>query len=413
MTAVIRRLIVGAGLVLYAGAGLVGCKEEARSEANPPVPEVQVITATSQTIPDEPEFIGQTESSRPVEIRSQVTGIIKEWFFQEGRDVKRADRLYQIDPVPFQAAMLSAKAKVSQAEARLVQAKQNLARVQPLVIEQAVSQKDFDDAVAEELSAKAALGVAKSELVKATFDLDNTLITAPIDGIIERTRFYEGRLVTAQSDLLTIIHKIDPMYVTVSPPETFLLKQQSDITAKKVHHPGTYDLRGVIQFVDGTTYEHEGAVDLLDVGLRTETGSRLTRLTFPNGKRILIPGQFVTVRFKGASRTGAIVVPKRTVQQSPKGPIIFVIGEGEKVEMRGVEVTSWQGTQWIIEEGLRVGERVIVDGSHRLAPGTAVKAVELREPDTDRIQPQAQVGIARKAPAQANRLGDDARQKRG
>jgi len=103
----------------------------------------------------------------------------------------------------------------------------------------------------------------------------------------------------------------------------------------------------------------------------------------------LIPGQFVTVRFKGASRTGAIVVPKRTVQQSPKGPIIFVIGEGEKVEMRGVEVTSWQGTEWIIEEGLRVGERVIVDGSHRLAPGTAVKAVELREPNTDRIQPRA------------------------
>ena len=165
-------------------AGLPGCKQEAASTPAPPIPEVQVITVTTQSVPDEPEFIGQTESSRPVEIRSQVTGIIKEWSFQEGRDVKKGARLYQIDPVPFQAALLSAKAKVAQAGARLVQAEQNLARVKPLLAEQAVSQKDVDDAVAEELAAKAALEAAKGDLVKAKFDFDNTLITAPIDGMI-------------------------------------------------------------------------------------------------------------------------------------------------------------------------------------------------------------------------------------
>ncbi|MBA5870184.1 MAG: efflux RND transporter periplasmic adaptor subunit, partial [Nitrospira sp. CR2.1] len=254
------------GLVL---ALVPGCKQDAGSAPPLQVPEVGIVVATAQDVPDEPEFIGQAESSRPVEIRSQVTGILKQWFFKEGRDVKKGDRLYQIDPVPFHAAMLSAKAKVAQSEARLVQAKQNLARVKPLLAEQAVSTKDVDDAVAEELAAKAALEGAKAELVKAKFDLDNTLIIAPINGMIERTRVYEGRLVSAQTDLLTMIHQVDPMYVIVSAPESFLLKRKRDTDAKRIQHPGVYQLRGVLTFVDGTRYQHEGVLDLLDVGLKT------------------------------------------------------------------------------------------------------------------------------------------------
>ena len=363
-------------------AGLPGCKQEAASTPAPPIPEVQVITVTTQSVPDEPEFIGQTESSRPVEIRSQVTGIIKEWSFQEGRDVKKGARLYQIDPVPFQAALLSAKAKVAQAGARLVQAEQNLARVKPLLAEQAVSQKDVDDAVAEELAAKAALEAAKGDLVKAKFDFDNTLITAPIDGMIERTRVYEGRLVAAQSDLLTIVHQVDPMYVTVSAPESFLLKRQRDIIAKKIQHPGVYQLRGTIIFLDGTTYPHEGTLDLLDVGMRTETGSRPARVTFPNPERLLVPGQFVTVRFKGTVKTEAILVPQRAVQQGPKGPVLYVVANGDKVEIRDVQATSWQGNQWLIEDGLHAGEQVVVGGFQRIMPGVPVKPVPYTEAET-------------------------------
>jgi membrane fusion protein (multidrug efflux system) len=370
------RLRLVAGLsACVAVAGLLGCKQEAASTPAPPVPEVQVITVTTQSVPDEPEFIGQTESSRPVEIRSQVTGIIKEWSFQEGRDVKKGARLYQIDPVPFQAALLSAEAKVAQAEARLVQADQNLARVKPLLAEQAVSQKDVDDAVAEELAAKAALEAAKGDLVKAKFDFDNTLITAPIDGMIERTRVYEGRLVAAQSDLLTIVHQVDPMYVTVSAPESFLLKRQRDITAKRIQHPGVYQLRGIIIFLDGTTYPHEGTLDLLDVGMRTETGSRPARVTFSNPERLLVPGQFVTVRFKGTVKTEAILVPQRAVQQGAKGPVLYVVANGDKVEIRDVQATSWQGNQWLIEEGLHAGEQVVVDGFQRIMPGVPVKPI--------------------------------------
>lgn len=359
----------------FALALVPGCKQEAGSAPPLQVPEVGVVVATAQDVPDEPEFIGQAESSRPVEIRSQVTGILKQWFFKEGRDVKKGDRLYQIDPVPFHAAMLSAKAKVAQSEARLVQAKQNLARVKPLLAEQAVSTKDVDDAVAEELAAKAALEGAKAELVKAKFDLDNTLIIAPINGMIERTRVYEGRLVSAQTDLLTMIHQVDPMYVIVSAPESFLLKRKRDTDAKRIQHPGVYQLRGVLTFVDGTTYQHEGVLDLLDVGLKTETGSRQARVVFPNPDRVLLPGQFVRVRFKGTLKTGAILVPQRAVQQGAKGSIVFVVGKDDKVEMREIVATSWQGNQWIVEEGLHVGDRIIVEGLHKIAPGAPVKPV--------------------------------------
>ncbi len=355
--------------------GLLGCKKETGPASAPSVPEVAVMTVTTQDVTDEPELIGQAESFRPVEIRSQVTGIIKERFFTEGRDVKKGDRLYQIDPVPFQAAVSSAKAMVAQAEARLVQAKQNLERVKPLLAEQAVSQKDVDDAVAEELTVEAGLEAAKGQLVKAQFDLDNTLVTAPIAGLIERTRVNEGRLVSAQTDLLTIIHQVNPMYVIVSAPERMLLERRRELAEKKLQRPDLYQLRGVITFVDGTTYRHEGILDFTDVVYRVETGAREGRFVFPNPERILLPGQFVKVRIKGYTRKDAILVPQRAVQQGPKGSVVYVVGASDKVEVRNVQATSWQGSQWLIGEGLRVGDRVVVDGLQRIVPEAQVKPV--------------------------------------
>ncbi len=352
-----------------------GCKQEAGSAPVQPVPQVEIIAVTTQTIPDEPEFIGQAEASRPVEIRSQVTGLLKAVLYPEGRDVKKGDRLYQIDPVPFQAAAASAKAKIAQAEAKLVQAKQDLERVKPLLAEQAVSQKDVDDAVAQELSAKAALQGAKADLIKSQFDLDNTLITAPISGLIERSRYYEGRLVSAQTDLLTVVHRVDPMFVVVNVPENFILKRRRDIESKKIHHPGVYQLRGRLTMMDDTAYPHEGVLDLLEPGLRTETGSRQTRITFPNPDRSLLPGQFVKVRFTGDTKTDAILIPQRAVLQGPQGPFVYVVGPDEKVQIRDVVASTWKGDQWMIDGGLIAGDRVVVNGLMTIGPGAPVKAV--------------------------------------
>jgi membrane fusion protein (multidrug efflux system) len=340
---------------------------------------VEVMTVTTQTVTDEPEFIGQTEAFRPVEIRSQVTGIIKKVFFVEGRNAKKGDRLYLIDPVPFKGEYLSAKAKVTQARARLAQANQDLARVKPLLEEQAVSHKDVDDAVAEHLAAKAALEAAQGDLVKSRFDLGNALITAPVNGRIGRSRFYEGRLVSAQTDLLTIIDQLDPMYVNVSVPESYLLRRRRELAEHKVQRPTLFQLRGVMTFADGSVYPHEGKLDFADVGLRSETGTLQGRFVFPNpegglspGQSYFYPGQFVRIRLKGYIRTGAILVPQRAVQQGPKGTFINVVGAEDKIEVREVQATSWKGSDWLIEEGLQPGERVVVEGFHRIQPGMQV-----------------------------------------
>jgi membrane fusion protein (multidrug efflux system) len=343
---------------------------------------VEVVTVTSQTVTDEPEFIGKTEAFRPVEIRSQVTGIIKQVFFTEGRNIKKGARLYLIDPVPFKGDYLSAKAKVTQAQARLVQANQDLARVKPLLEEQAVSQKDVHDAVAEQLAAKAALEAAKGDLVKSRFDLGNTLMTAPVNGRIGRSRFYEGHLVSAQTDLLTTIDQLDPMYVNVSVPETYLLRRRRELAEHKVQRPDLFQLRGVMTFVDGSVYPHEGKLDFSDVGLRAETGTLQGRFVFPNpeggfspGQSYLYPGQFVRIRLKGYIRTDAVLIPQRAVQQGPTGTFVNVVGPEDKIEVREVQATSWKGSDWLIEAGLQSGERVVVEGFHRIQPGVQVNPV--------------------------------------
>lgn len=394
----IQRLLVSSlTMLLVAAVALetAGCKPNAGSAPAQPVAQVEVITVTTQTIPDEPEFIGQAEASRPVEIRSQVTGLLKAVLYPEGRDVKKGDRLYQIDPVPFQAAVASTKAKIAQAEAKLVQAKQDLVRVKPLLAQQAVSQKDVDDAVAQELSAKAALQGAKADLIKTQFDLDNTLITAPISGLIERSRYYEGRLVSAQTDLLTVVHRVDPMFVVVNVPESFILKRRRDIESKKIHHPGVYQLRGRLTMMDDSAYPHEGVLDLLEPGLRTETGSRQTRITFPNPDRSLLPGQFVKVRFTGDTKTDAILIPQRAVLQGPQGPFVYVVGPDEKVQIRDVVASTWKGDQWMIDGGLKAGDRVVVNGLMTIGPGAPVKAVPWKStavPAADPVPPTPKQG---------------------
>lgn len=369
--------------VLFLLTLLAGCAEKPHAEISLPEPQVEVITVTARTIKDEPEFIGQTEAFRPVEIRSQVSGIINKVFFTEGRNVKKGDRLYLIDPVPFRAIYNSNKAKVAQAEARLTQARQDLARVRPLLAKQAVSKKNVDDAEAEVLAAKAALEAARNDLVKAKFDLDNTLITAPVQGRIGRSQFYEGRLISAQTTLLTTIDQLDPMYVNVSVPESYLLRRRRELAEQKVQRPDIFQLRGVMTFSDGSVYAEEGVLDFADIALRPETGTLQGRFRFPNpagkespGRSYFYPGQFVKIRLKGYIRTNAILVPQRAVQQGTIGSFVYVIDEEEKAELRPVQASAWHGNEWLIEEGLHAGERVVVEGFHRILPGTRVKAIE-------------------------------------
>ena len=364
---------------------LGGCTDKSAPASSQPTPQVEVVTVTPRTVPDEPEFIGRTEAFRPVEIRAQITGIIQKIFFTEGRNISRGDKLYLIDPVPFRAAYLSAKGRVAQAQARLLQAEQDVARVKPLLEEQAVSRKDVDDAIAQNLAARATLESAQSDLVKAEFDLGNTLITAPVNGRIGRSRYYEGRLISAQTDLLTTIDQLDPMYVNISVPESYLLRRRRELAEHKVARPDIFQLRGVMTFSDGSIYPEEGVLDFADVGLRTETGMLQGRFVFPNpegnlspGQSYLYPGQFVKIRLKGYIRTDAILIPQRAVQHGPKGAFVYVIGKDSKAEQRTIDATAWYGDEWLVEGGLQPGEQLVVEGFHRIQPGIQVNAVPSR-----------------------------------
>ncbi|GKS68244.1 membrane fusion protein, multidrug efflux system [Nitrosomonas sp. PY1] len=377
-------------LACYACLGvlLVSCSKPPEPPI-PPTPEVGVITVTQQMIPDETDFIGQAEAFRPVEIRPQVSGIIKKISFTEGRNVKKDDQLYLIDPIPFRAVYLSSKARVEQAKARLTQAKQDLARVGPLLKQQAVSKKNVDDAQAEVLAAKAALDAAQHELVKAKFDLDNTVITAPVNGRISRSNFYEGRLVSAQTTLLTTIDQLDPMYVNVSVPENYLLRRRRELAEQKVQRPDIFKLRGTLTFADGSVYPHDGLLDFADVGIRPETGTLQGRFTFPNpggtkspGESSFFPGQFVKIRVKGFIRTAAILIPQRAVQQGSGRSFVYVVDEHNKVQLRPIRASTWHDKEWLIEEGLKAGERVVVDGFFRILPGVEVKAVPHQDEKT-------------------------------
>lgn len=360
----------------------VGCSTDQPADVSPSPPEVEVIKVTAQTIPDEPEFIGRAEAFRPVEVRAQVSGIIKQVYFTEGRNVKKGDQLYLIDPVPYNAIYQAMRAKVAQQKARLVQTKRNLARVKPLLEEQAVSQKDVDDATADVLSAEAALDAAQNDVVKAKFDLDNTLIVAPVNGRIGRSNFYEGQLISAQTTLLNTIDQLDPMYVSVNVPESYILRRRKELAEKKVERPDLYQLRGVMTFADGSIYPEEGVLDFTAVTIRAETGTLQGRFTFPNptgnfspGQSDFLPGQFVSVRLKGYKRLDAVLIPQRAVQHSANGAFVYVIDNTDKIELRQVQASAWYGSDWLIEDGLTPGERIVVAGFHRAQPGIHVTVI--------------------------------------
>lgn len=374
--------------------GPLACTNEADPTPAQAPPIVEVVTVLTQTIPDEVEFIGRTEAFRPVEIRSQVTGIIKEVYFIEGEDVQENDRLYLIDPVPFRAVVASAKGRVAEAMARLTQARAELGRVKPLLAEQAVSQKDVDDAAAEVLAAKATLLSARADWDKAQFDMTNTLVLAPVAGRIERSQLYEGRLVSAQTDLLTTIHQMDPMYVLVNVPESYILRRQRELLEHRVNRPDLFELRGIMTMADETTYPHEGKLDYAGTGFRSETGSLQSRFLFPNTRQnmvpgdrdarpifALFPGQFVKIRVIGYVRLNTILVPQLAVQQGPQGSFVFTVGADDFIAIQPVQASLWRDDQWVIEKGLEGGERVVVKGFHRVRPGAQVNPIPYAAPE--------------------------------
>jgi membrane fusion protein (multidrug efflux system) len=342
----------------------------------PPV-QVSVVTVESKTLAATFEYTGQTLGSREVEVRARVTGILQARNFTEGGTVTKGQSLFTIDPAPFVAAAVRADADVAGAEARLAQAKKNAARMKPLYAEKAVSQKEFDDASSGEAIAEADLKAAMARLTEARLNLMYTRVESPVAGVIGRAQRSEGSLVSGPEVLLTTVTQVDPIWVSFGIPDNDQLRLNSEQAAGRLELPKGGNFEVSVKLADGTVHAQSGKLNFSDVRVSGATGTSESRAELPNPKGILRPGQFVRVTLKGATRPNAVTVPQRALQEGPQGKFVYVVGEKGTADPRPVQVGEWLGEDWIIQSGLKAGDKVIVDGTARIFfPGAPVQIAE-------------------------------------
>ena len=343
-----------------------------------PPAEVNAVTVAPQSLPVHFEYVGQTVGSREVEVRARVTGILVSRNFKEGEPVKKGQSLFTIDPAPFQAAAARAEADVVAAQARLEQARRNAARLKPLYVEKAVSQKENDDALSAEAIGAADLKAAQARLTEARLNLDYTKVESPVSGITTRALPSEGTLVSGPSVLLTSVVQVDPMWVNFGIPDNEQARMQKEAQSGSLKLPRNFEVE--VRLADGSVYAHKGKLDFADVRVSTATGTREARAELPNPQGALRPGQFVRVVLKGAARPNAVTVPQRAVLEGPQGKFVYVIDEKGTAQPRPVQAGEWAGERWVITSGLQGGERVITDGVMKLGPGAPVRIAEQKPP---------------------------------
>jgi membrane fusion protein (multidrug efflux system) len=380
--------------LLFLIAGLAGCAKEQPA----PPPQALQVTAVSMTPQDTPvsfEFVAQTESSRAVEIRARVDGFLDKRLYTEGDMVHAGQPLFQMDARPFQAALQSAQGQLEQERAKLDTAAANLRRVRPLAARNAVSKRELDDSIGLERSARAAVLAAEGQVRTANLNLGYTTINSPLRGLSSFAKKQEGSYLTAgEQGLLTTVYQVDPIWVNFSISENELLSYRDQIAKGRLKFPPGQKFVIEVVLADGTVFPQRGHISFAAPSFNSETGTFLVRTELPNPKGQLRPGQFVRARVFGATRPAALRLPQRAVQDGAKGHFVWVIGDDGKARQRVVEVGDWIGDDWFISDGLKAGERVVVDGAGRVTPTAPLRVAQLGQ-----TPPLASAGNAAVAPS--------------
>ena len=370
-----RAIAAGVAAAVVAGA----CRKDPTPQAPPP-PEVAVVQVEPRRVPTSYVFTGEVQPYRRVEVRARVDGVIEARPFTEGTTVKPGQVLYRLDRVRSDAAYRSALA-------RYQNAKRTLERLQPLLGQNAVAQQDVDNA-------QASMDAAEGDLAEAKKNVDDAVVRAEIEGRVGRTNMEVGGRVTGPSDLLTTIDVLDPVYVSFRPSAQQLLAWKQDPDARKLIQPGS-PLSVQITLPDGSTLPRTGRLDFVAPSLDAATGTQEFRALFRNSDRILVPGQFAQVRLNGFTRDSALALPQRAVQQALGRQFVYVVGKGDTVAARDVEPGPWSGNLWIIDKGLSPGDRVVVDGTQKAAPGRPVRPVALADSAAASPQETAKLGASK------------------
>ena len=343
---------------------LGGCRKE--KPAPPPPPTVEVMTVIQKDVPIYKEWVGALDGYVNAVIRPQVTGYLIKQNYREGELVKKGQVLFEIDPRTFQAALDQAKGQLSQQQARHATAKANLDRIRPLAAKNAVSQKDLDDAVGTELSTRSAVEAARAAVEEAQLNLGFTKITSPVDGIAGIAKTQLGNLVGPNMQTeLTSVSTVNPIkaYINVSEQE-YLEVNSSGKNAANI------PLELIL--ADGSVYPHKGKLALADRQIDPTTGTLKVGSLFANPGNRLRPGGYGLVRAVMSVKKGALLVPQRSVTDMQGKYLVAVVGADNKVSIRPVKVAERIGSDWIIEEGLKPGEKVVVEGTQKVKPDMVV-----------------------------------------
>lgn len=344
--------------------------------AGMPPPEVSVVTVQPERIVVTSELPGRVEATRIAQVRARVAGIVLKRTFEEGSEVKAGEVLYRIDPAPFQATYNSAQATLSKAQANLAQATQKVQRYKPLVETNAISKQEYDDALTAQKQAEADVAAAKAAQETARLNLGYATVTAPISGRIGRAQVTEGALVgQGEATPLATIQQLDPIYVTLSQSSAELLRLKQAMANGQLKSVGKDRATVTLVTDDGRPYPHPGKLLFSDVTVDETTGAVSLRALFPNPDRFLLPGMYARARIEQAVDEQALTVPQQAVTRSADGAAVLVVGQDGKVVARPVKTGSAYHNKWVITDGLKAGDRVIVEGLQKAKPGATVKPV--------------------------------------
>lgn len=364
-------------VALLGSAVLTGCAKKPAPPAAPAAVEVGVVTVTASPVTLTRELPGRTSAFRVAEVRARVNGIVQKRLFDEGSDVKAGQPLYEIDPAPYQAALDSAKASLARAEANAASIRLQEERSKQLVGARAISQQEYDDALAGLQAAEADIAAAKAAVLTAEINLGYTTVTSPISGRIGRAEVTEGAYVqAATATLLATVQQLDPLYVDLTQSSTEVLQLRRALAEGRLTATAAGDAKVALLFDNGAPYAEEGSLEFSDVTVNASTNSITLRAIFPNPRGELLPGMFVRARLDEGSTPAALLIPQLGVTRNTKGqPTALVVGADGKVELRVLTVDRAIGNQWLVADGLKDGDRVIVQNLQRIGPGVTVTAV--------------------------------------
>lgn len=372
--------LLNCGGALLGAMTLTACTPE--QAMAPEAPEVVAITVSAEAVPNIVEFPGRVQAFRTSEVRARVDGIIIDRLYEEGTDVPAGKPLFAIDPSELRANYNAAQARLASSEATAANARENFDRYKALIAQQAISQQDFDSALAKVRTADADVEQAKAQLASARLSLGYATVAAPITGRVGRALVTEGALVSGGSGtLLTTIEQIDQVYVNFSQSSSNMLAVRREIESGKLAVPDLGRVEVQLVLEDGAPYSEIGHLDFLDFSIDQKTGTAAIRAAFPNTQQFLLPGQFVRARIRVGDRADAVLVPQRAVQMTATGATVMVVEAGNVASVRNVKVGEPADGQWPILEGLKPGERVIVDGLQRVRAGQTVRLADGSVPE--------------------------------